>query len=793
MGVVGVSVPVRHAQEKVTGALPYMVNMELPGMLRVKVLRSPYAHARLLRVDASKAAALPGVAAVLTRDDLLSWEGCDPYYGPMVRDQAIVAIDRVRFEGEPVAAVAAESEQIAEAALDLIEVEYEPLPHVLDVLEAYREDAPRVHDRINLHPTGPEDIKSVHWGTGPNVCSYSRVRRGDVERGFAEADLILEGEYRTPVQQHCHLEPHASMARVRDDGSLEVWSSAQSPSVVRDGLAGIFNLPLSKVRVVVPYLGAGYGSKTYLKTEPLVCALARKTRGRPVKWVLTREEVFHTVTRHATVVRMKTGFRKDGTITAREATAFFDAGAAADVGPRTSKNGGYSMAGPYRVPNVKFDTYNVYTNKVPSGAFRGFGVAQVAWAYEQEMDRAAEALGLDPLEIRRRNIAHDGDLFATGQPFEAVAFEECLEAVAREIGWGTPKPEPSGSKRYGRGLAVIAKTSITPSYAGGTVKMDEDGSIEVLASSVEMGQGAETVLSQIAAEVLALPMERVKYVHPDTDVTPYDQGTQSSRTTFSAGSAVAWAAHEVRRQLLDMGAEQLEARVEDLTLEDGHVVVRGAPERRLSYEQLMRNRYNMRVGTLVGHGAFKSQGGLDRETGQGIATAFFMQGAVAAEVEVDVETGHVRVLRLVGAANAGRAIHPLLVETQLEGALGQALALTMYEEMVFEGGQLANPNFLDYRLPTLVEAPELRAIIVEKPHPRHPMGAIGCGESVIPPTAPALANAIADACGARVTTQPITPEKVLAAIRASRARQAQAEPAPGTAGARQVAGEAGAR
>lgn len=766
MGVVGVSVPVRHAQEKMTGALPYMVNMELPGMLHAKLLRSPYPSARLLRVDASKAERLPGVIAVLTREDLLSWKDCDPYYGPMVRDQAIVAIDRVRYEGEPVAAVAAETAQIAEEAVDLIEVEYEELPYVLDVLDAYREDAPRVHDRIDLHPTGPEDIKSVHWGAGPNVCSYSRVRRGDVDAGFAQADLILEGEYRTPVQQHCHLEPHASMARVRDDGSIEVWSSAQSPSVVRDGLAGIFNLPLAKVRVVVPYLGAGYGSKTYLKTEPVTCALARKARGRPVKLVLTRDEVFHTVTRHATVVRMKTGFRKDGSLTAREATAFYDAGAAADVGPRTSKNGGYSMGGPYRLDNVKFDTYNVYTNKVPSGAFRGFGVAQVAWAYEQEMDRAAAALGLDPLEIRRRNIARDGDRFSTGQVFEGVAFEECLEAVAKGIGWDRPKPEPKGSRRYGRGLAVIAKTSITPSYAGGTVKMDEDGSIEVLASSVEMGQGAETVLSQIAAEVLALPMDRVKYVHPDTDVTPYDQGTQSSRTTFSAGSAIAWAAQDVRRQLLDLGAEQLEARVDDLELVDGHVVLRGVPDRRLSYEQLMRNKYNMRVGTLIGHGVFKSQGGLDRDTGQGTATAFWMQGAVAAEVEVDVETGHVKVLRLVGAANAGKAIHPLMVETQLEGAMGQALALTMFEEMVFEGGQLANPNFLDYRLPTLVEAPAMATVIIEKPHPTHPLGAIGCGESVIPPTAPAIANAIVDACGARVTSQPITPEKVLAAIRA---------------------------
>lgn len=766
--VVGTSVPIAHGIEKVNGSLTYTINLELPGMAHVKILRSPYPHARLVRVDAGRAERLRGVAAVLTRDDLLRWD-IDPYYGPMVRDQPIVAIDKVVYAGEPVAAVAADDLQTAEQALDLIEVEYEPLPYVLDPIEAMRDDAPIIHERLREHSTGFEDVKSVHWGVGRNVCSYSRVRRGDVEQGFREADLIVEGEYRTPVQQHCALEPHAAVARVRDDGAIECYTSTQNPSIVRDGIAGIFKLPLSKVRVMAPYLGAGYGAKTYLKAEPITCALAKKLRGRWVKLVLTREEVFLTVTRHAAIVRMRTGFRKDGTITAREATAWFDAGAAADVGPRTAKNGGYSMCGPYRIPNVKFDTYNVYTNKVPSGAFRGFGVAQVSWAYEQQMDEAARRLGLDPLEIRRRNIARDGDRFSTGQVFEGVAFSECLEAVARELGWDRPKPAPRGTKSYGRGLAVTVKSSITPSMSSAMVKMDEDGSIEVLTSSVDMGQGCETALAQIAAEALSLPLERVKFYPPDTDVTPYDQGTQSSRCTFTVGTAVGRAAAEVREQLLRLASEQLEARVEDLYLEGGHVVVRGAPERRISYEDLIRRKYHMRVGTLVGRGELKTEGGLDRETGQGIASAWWLQGAVGAEVEVDTETGAVRVLRLVGAANAGKAINPLLVEGQIEGAMGQALALTLYEEMVFEGGQVANPNFLDYRLPTVVEAPsELRAVIIEKPHPVHPYGAIGCGESVVPPTAPAIANAIADACGARVISPPITPEKILRSIREGR-------------------------
>lgn len=769
MAVIGESVPQVHGADKVTGAAVYTVNMELPGMVHARLLRSPHAHARLVHIDAARAERLPGVVAVLTRADLLAWD-IDPYYGPVVHDQPIVAIDKVCYVGDVVAAVAAVDPGVAEAALELIEVEYEPLPHVMDPVEAMAPGAPRIHERQVPHATAFEDLKALHVGGDgePNCCTRFRLRQGDVERGFAAADRVFEGVYRSPVQQHAHLEPHAVLARTRRDGCLEVWSSTQNPSVIRDALAGIFRLPLSKVRVMVPYVGAGYGAKTYPKLEPVTCALAKKA-GRPVKLVLPREEVFLTVTKHACVVRLRTGVKADGTIVARQATAWYDTGAYADIGPRTSKNGGYAMGGPYRIPNLALDSYCVYTNKTPAGAFRGFGVTQVAWAYEQQMDEIARALGRDPLALRLANVVREGDAFATGETLRAVACDEATEAVARAIDWGTPKVDPRPGVRRGRGLATIIKSTMTPSLSSAICKLEEDGSLSVLTSSVEIGQGAETSLAQIAAETLALPFDRVQVIQPDTAATPYDQSTSSSRTTFSMGTAVARACAEIREQLVDAAAQQLEARPEDLACEAGHVVVRGAPERRLSYEDVLRRKFGMRVGGLVGRGLFKTEGGLDPETGQGVASAFWFTSACACEVEVDEATGHVRVVRLVGAGNAGRAINPRMCETQIEGAMGMALGLSLYEELAYDGGQPLNPNFLDYRLPTIVEAPaEIRAIVLEKPHPLHPYGAIGIGEAVLPPVAPAVANAVCDAVGARVRDLPITPEKVLRALREAR-------------------------
>ena len=775
--LIGKSIPRVDGYEKVTGTVGYTVNLELPGMLHGKILRSPMPHAKLVRIDASKAEALPGVIAVLTRDDLLSWD-IDPYYGPVFLDQPIVAIDKVRYVGDPVAAVAAVSEEVAEEALELIEVEYEELPAVFDPVEAAQPGAPLVHDESPRQAAVFSDVKAARLAENTNICHHFKLRHGDVEAGFAQADYIFEDVYTSQRTQHCHLEPHATIAQVHNDGRIEVISSTQNPSVIREALAQMYKLPMSKVRIVAPPLGAGYGSKTYPKLEPLTVALAKKSR-RPVKVVLTREEVFLTLTRHSNVFRLKTGVTKDGRIVARKSEIYWDTGAYADIGPRTIKNGGYASVGPYRIPNAQVDSYCVYTNKPTSGAFRGYGIPQVCWAYEQQMDDIADRLGIDRVEIRKRNVLHEGDTFVTGETMHAIPVEEAIEAVANHLNWKQPLDktagDPTGRKRRGRGLACMIKSTMTPSMSTAIAKLEEDGSLTVLSSTVEMGQGASTMLRQLAAELLRLPVDKVKLVLADTDITPYDQSTSSSRTTFSMGNAVKRACLEIEQQLLDIASDALEVSVDDLTLEDGRVVVKGSPDRSKSYEDLMRHRFGSKIGTLMGRGEFKTDGGLDPETGQGKASAFWFSGAGGCEVEVDTETGEVTVLDYVAVVNSGKAINPLSCEGQIEGSVITGLGHTFYEEMIFEYGQAINPNFLDYQLPSIYELPKkMTSILLESPHREAPFGAIGVGETAISTVSPAIANAIYDAVGIRIHDLPITPEKILKALAERQAKQEKA-------------------
>jgi len=768
---IGVSVPRLENREKITGRIVYTINVELPGMLHVKILRSPVPHARLLRVDARRAEALAGVRCVLTRDDLTRGD-IDPYFGPVVRDQPILAIDKVRYVGDAVAAVAADDVHTAEEALRLIDVEYEELPAVMDPLEAIRPEAPLIHDRLRSAEVGFADIKSLHLGQGyRNSASHFTLRRGDTARGFQEAALVVEDEFTVPSIQHAALEPHAAVAQVHEDGRIEVWSCTQNPSVIREQLAAIFKVPMTKVRVIAPYVGGGYGAKTYPKLEPLAVAMARKAR-RPVKIVLSREEVFYTVVRHAVRTRMRTGVTADGRLVARQVECLFDKGAYADIGPRTSKNGGYSSGGPYRIPHLALDSFAIYTNKTPGGAYRGFGVPQVCWAYEQQMDIIAERLGVDPLQLRLRNVVGEGDPFATGEILHAVPIREALLRAAEAIGWDRPPAAPGGSRVRGKGLACMIKSTMTPTVSAATVKMEEDGSVTVLTGTVEIGQGSDTVLAQMAAEVLAVPPERVSVIHSDTAVTPYDQSTSSSRSTFSMGNAVRRASGEVRAQLVQIAARALECAEADIVLQDGAAYTRGAPARRLAYADLFRRHFGMGVGSLMGRGLFTTEGGLDPETGQGTASAFWFSGAGACEVEVDTETGGVSILTYVAVVNAGKVINPLLATGQVEGSVLCAIGHTFYEEMVYSEGTLVNPNFADYRLPTIHELPrEVVVILLEDPHRDGPHGAIGVGEPAVAPVAPAVANAIARATGVRIRDLPITPEKVLRGLRARKGGQ----------------------
>ena len=765
MSAVGSSAPRVDGAAKVSGIAQYTADLELPGLLHAKVLRSPHPHARLLKVDVSRAAALPGVVAVVTRDDL---EGLNPHYGAVVEDQPVLAMDRVRCVGDLVAAVAAEEVEIAEEAVELIEAEYDPLPAVFDVVEAARPGAPVIHEE-RFETKAAVFREQLNLNAGGNVCSVFRAADGDVDAGFAESDEVFEGAYRMPPVQHGHIEPHVATAVWESPNRLVVHTPCQNAVGLQEQLARIFDLPESGVRVVVPFVGGGYGGKTHARLEPVAALLARKA-GRPVRWLLTREEVFLTGRRYGGFVRIRTGFKRDGRLVAREVEAFYDLGAYALSGPANAKTGSYVASGPYRVPNRRLTTYAVYTNLPPAGPYRGVGVPHVAWAYESEMDRIARHLGMDPLELRLRNLVREGDVFVTGESLASVGVSDCLRQAASGIGWRGPEEleaaPASGPLRRGKGLAVIMKSTTTPTASAASVRLNGDGSVMLMTSSTEMGQGVRTCLAQIVAERLGLPVERVTVSAPDTDVTPYDKSTSSSRTTFHMGNAALRAAEDVREQLLEAGARALEVDKADLDLDAGGVRVKGVPDRGLTVPQLLKVKYGDSVGSVFGSCNFQVQGGLDPRTGKGKAAAFWFFAACGAEVEVDVDTGKARVVNVATSVDVGKAINPVQCGLQNQGSMLEALGAAFFEEMVFEQGQPVNGSLLEYMLPSMEDHPDrFRSLLVETPHPDGPFGAKGVGEAVIPAVAPAIGNAVANALGGvRLNELPLRPERIVAAL-----------------------------
>lgn len=766
MSAIGVDAPRVDGPAKVSGSALFTADIVLPNMLHAKVLRSSLPHARIVRIDASRAERELGVVT-LTRDDLA---GMDPYYGAVVKDQPIVAIDVVRYVGDIVAAVAAEERDIAEEALDLIEVEYEPLPWVTDPVAAMDPASPIIHAARRMPEVTFVDMKSVHFQTDSNVCSVYHVAQGDIEAGFAAADEVFEDVYTVPMIQHGHMEPHASIAYWEAGGRLIVHTSTQNPSVIRTQLAELFEMPESAVRVIVPYVGGGYGAKTYPKLEPLVAALSRKAR-RPVLLALTREEVFMTAVRHAAVVRIKTGANRDGTLVARKVETTYDTGAYADIGPRTAKNGGYASGGPYRIEHQDLTSYCVYTNKPPAGAFRGFGVPQVCWPYESQMDDIARRFGLDPLDVRLKNLIQEGDIFVTGDRLVAVGLSRCLEQAAEAIGWRgleSTRPIPTDDPDIvrGIGIATMIKSTMTPSNSAAAVRLNADGSATLLTSSVEMGQGPHTALAQIVAEEIGLATDRVTVAFPDTDVTPYDQSTSSSRTVFSMGRAARESGRQIREQLLQIVSAALEVAVEDLEVVEGVVRVKGQPNLAMSIPDAFRSQFGTAVGSIFGSYDYQTKGGLDPDTGKGRASAFWFLSAAGAEVELDRRTGKIQVLRAVTVVDVGKAINPRQCWLQNEGSMLMALGSALFEEMQFDNGQPVNASFLDYMMPSMEDFPaSFESKLVETPHEDGPFGAKGMGEAALGPVAPAIGNAVANALGGiRLRDLPLRPERVLDAI-----------------------------
>lgn len=742
------------ATDRVRGSVPYVINLSLPGMLHARLLRSTAPHARIVSIDTSRATALPGVVAVITGAEIAARSDVRPRFGPVFRDQPILAIDKVCYVGEPVVAVAAIDRDTAQAAVDLIEVEYEHLPAVFDFDDALAPDAPLIHPEPREGGATFADI-IVDSSAGANVCNRFKLRKGDIEAGFAEADHIFEDTFTSPAVQHVPLETHCTVADVRGD-ELTIHTTSQIPFMVRSQLAEIFGVPASRVRVVVQTLGGGYGGKCYPNIEPIAAVLSRVAR-RPVRLHLTREEEFVTISKHAMRITLKTGLKLDGTIVARQSTCYFNAGAHADISPRLIKNGGYGTGGPSSIPNVWIDSYAVYTNRPPSGAFRGYGISQAAWAYDTQIEMIAERLGMDPYELRTRNLIENGQTFATGEAMDDAHFRELLDEVAGRIGWSWPATvERSGSKVRAKGLSCIIKGTVTPSTSTSVAKLNDDGSLNILTSSVEMGQGLQTAMAILAAEALALPIERVTVSRPDTEFTPYDQQTSASRSTHAMGHAVTDACGSIRTQLLDLASAKLEIAVGDLELVDGRVRAKDAPDRGIDYGALIRA---TRSGNLVATGRFFSSGGLDPETGQGIATTHWHQAAGAAEVEVDLETGKVRVLRYSAAVYAGRVVNPVQAELQSEGNVAFGLGQALFEELLYDNGQLQNGNLGDYMIASVEDMPaELSVSLLEEPVRSE---IHGVGETGLPPVMPAIGNAIYRATGVRIVDLPITPERLL--------------------------------
>ena len=741
---VGRSVPRLESWLKVTGRAEYVHNLRLPGMLYGKIFRSSVAHGRIKRIDVAAAQALPGVYRVVTSREVREVIP-DPYYGPAFHDQPILAIDKVRYVGEPVAVVLASDPHVAEEAVHLITAEYEELPAVYDEVEAATSKA-IVHEVLRPAGTFP-DLKHLKDRKNTNVALDFHLRRGNAEKAFKEAHRVFEHRFSTQQVMHTPLEPLVSVAE-STESSLTIHTASQSPSFVRIEIARLLGWPENKVRVRVPFLGGGFGAKLYIKLEALVSVLSLLAK-RPVKISLTMEEQFFTITKHASTFRIKSGVSKDGKITARECEVWWNGGAYADIGPRVTQKSGFTAPGPYDIEHVAVDSYALYTNLPPAGALRGFGIPQLVWAYEGHTDLMARELGIDPIEFRRRNLLREGRPQATGTVMKDAALEKVLERLETLMDWNTPLDRGNGTVKKGRGIAIGFKACVSPTTSLAAVNVNADGSCIVYCSTADMGQGSDTAMAQIAGEVLHMAAESITVVHSDTDVTPYDLATLGSRSLFHMGNAVKLAAEDALNKLNVLRKEL--GLAADCPIPD-----------------IFRKKYGMQAGNVSGTGSYiPSYKSPDANGLTDNATPFWMVGASGVELEVDTETGKVRLTRLINVADVGTPINPKIVETQISGAAIMQLGFTLHEKMQFDAqGQLRNASFAEYKIPGLLDLPkEIINEAVTAEQKTGPFGGKGVGESGTFGVSPAIANAIHDAIGVRLTSLPLSPEAIFMALR----------------------------
>ncbi|MBN1266631.1 MAG: xanthine dehydrogenase family protein molybdopterin-binding subunit [Anaerolineales bacterium] len=763
--VVGVSLPRVDGVQKVRGRAVYAPDFVLPRMLYAKVLWSDRPHAKIVRLDASKALQVPGVVVFVSAEDAPRNR-----YGVYLKDQLVFARGKVRHIGEPVAALAAESEQAALEALKLVEVVYEDLPVVFDPLEAMQDGAPIVHpDLESYSATYPK----VAYG---NVALYTRLSIGDTEKGFAEADHIFEDEFKTQAMYQGYVEPRACVAGFDQRDKLTVWTSNQQIAECHAELAAALDVPMTDVRVVGTALGGGFGGKLKTHLEPIAALLAKKT-GRAVKIVLTREEdMIASRARPPYIIRLKTGVTNEGRITARETQLVSDCGGYSDHVVGTMGLAVTFAQGAYKIPNCEVKGYVVYTNNPNYSCMRGYGAHQIDFANESQMDMIASRMGWDPVEFRRENLIEDGDVLVSTQPIKEVTIKETMDVALERSKWveKVKQEKVLGDKvRYGIGIGnTIINMGLLSSSA--MIKFNGDGTATILTSVMDLGTGNHTALIQIAAEELGMLAEQVNIAEVDSDSSPYDLGQIASRTIFDAGNAVRLAAKDARKKLFETAAELLQVPEEDLESESGMIFSRTDRSKEIAIAGVNGYRIWVKGGPVVGGSGWLGRPGFEEEVGEGYPQApskTFVFGTHIAEVEVDIETGRVTVVKVTAVHDVGRAVNPLGVQGQIEGGVVQGVGYALMEELQVKDGVILNPDFLNYRMPTTLDIPEIDPVILEIPSEFGPFGAKGLGEPVMMGVVPAIANAIENAIGVRVTEVPITAERLLQAVKEKNQRK----------------------
>lgn len=760
--VVGKSVHRIDAVEKVTGRAKFAADFRVPGTLHLKILRSTHSHAKIMRIDTSKAERLLGVRAVITGK-----EAPEALTGALIMDQPPIARDVVRFVGEPVAVVAAETVETAEDALELIDVDYEEMPAVFDVEEAMKSGCP-----IVVHPNfakyayiANRALESRVDRESPNIYTTWKVRQGDVEKGFEEADLVVENRYSLPRIQHCMPETFRADAWVVADGTVNIRSAKQGPYQFRFGILRYLGLPPSKVRHLEAYIGGAYGGRASPVEDCIAGLMAMKT-GKPVRLLLSRQEQFSACySRAPFIIYIKDGVKKDGKLLAREMRVIIDGGAYTSMTPLIVKTASHGATGTYRVANFSWDSYGVYTNNLPSGPFRGFGSPQVTWAIEQQMDIIAGRLGIDPVELRKKNILRSGEKSVVGETTHSIGVRKCLDKVAQWIGWGEPAASVGGWRR-GKGIAIGNKATAADLSACVTIKVHPDRVIEVRHGVAEVGQGINTVLAQIAAEEFGISTGDIRVVFGDTAIVPYGFGSASSQCTWHVGLALRRACQDAKQQIFEMAAPKLGVNPNDLETSYWQVHARGIPGKSVHIGDLFTPmEFVPTLGEILGRGQYTSPYVPEDTDGRSPRPmSFYSHGAYGVEVAVNIETGELRVERIAGAFDMGQPINPKMCEQQIEGGMAQGVGHAIYEELLMKDGRVLNPSFTDYRVPLISNIPtceNVKSMIAMSPHKEGPFTAKGLGESVLCPLAPAIANALYNAVGIRIKDLPMTHERVL--------------------------------